>query len=104
MNLIFSIIINGYSGVFLRLLVKILFDFVENILKRYDVQDIPKAIFRSLAIGLLFESIYYIAQQFPSEKTAFTFLVLYFRLLLRMLKQFEITFEELTSKLEDSED
>ena len=103
MNLIFSFISEVYSGVFLFLLIKFIFDFVENILKRYKVQDIPKEIFSSLAFGLLFALIYYIAQQFRSEKNAFTFLVLYFYSYLLCLNNL-ITFEELTSKLEYSED
>ena len=52
MNLIFSIVIKGCFGVFLLLLVKIIFDFTENIFERYDIQFIYNQIFRVLAFGL----------------------------------------------------
>ena len=75
---VFWIIVEWYSGIFLLLLIKFVFDFIENILKKFGVQDTFGARLRSFAFWLLSAPIYFIAQQFPNKEITFSFLFLYY--------------------------
>ena len=46
-------VIQSYFGIFLLLLLTFTSDFIENIIKNYDVTEIFKTIFRILAFVLL---------------------------------------------------
>ena len=65
-------VIQSYFGIFLLLLLTFIFDFIENIIKSYDVTEIFKTIFRILAFVLLVTLIVSIAQEFVGEKKSFT--------------------------------
>ena len=65
-------VIQSYFGIFLLLLLTFIFDFIENIIKNYDVTKIFKMIFRILDFVLLVTLIVSIAQEFVGEKTSFT--------------------------------
>ena len=65
-------IIQSYFGIFLLLLLTFIFDFIENIIKNYDVTKIFKMIFRILDFVLLVTLIVSIAQEFVGEETPFT--------------------------------
>ena len=65
-------VIQSYFGIFLLLLLTFIFDFIENIIKSYDVTEIFKTIFRILAFVLLVTLIVSIAQEFVGEETSFT--------------------------------
>ena len=65
-------VIQSYFGIFLLLLLTFTSDFIENIIKNYDVTEIFKTIFRILAFVLLVTLIVSIAQEFVGEETSFT--------------------------------
>ena len=70
-------VIQSYFGIFLLLLLTFTSDFIENIIKNYDVTEIFKTIFRILAFVLLVTLIVSIAQEFVGEETSFTISVFY---------------------------
>ena len=65
-------VIQSYFGIFLLLLLTFTFNFIENIIKNYDVLEIFKTIFRILDFVLFATLIVSIAQEFVSEETSFT--------------------------------
>ena len=64
-------VIQSYFGIFLLLLLTFTFNFIENIIKNYDVLQIFKTIFRILDFVLLVTLIVSIAQEFVGEETSF---------------------------------
>ena len=65
-------VIESYFSIFLLLLLTFTFDFIQNIIKNYDVPEIFKRVFRILAFVLLVTLIVSIAQEFVGEETSFT--------------------------------
>ena len=65
-------VIESYFSIFLLLLLTFTFDFIQNIIKNYDVPEIFKRVFRILAFVLLVILIVSIAQEFVGEETSFT--------------------------------
>ena len=64
-------VIQSYFGIFLLLLLTFTFNFIENIIKNYDVLEIFKTIFRILDFVLLVTLIVSIAQEFVGKETSF---------------------------------